>query len=131
MKLPMRDVVATALVAVAVVVYVVWSAVTADPSTTSVRLVAGVVLAAGFVASATAVVPSFEALMHGSKAYLGGASLVGLIALVTGVVALFGADEAMLAVLVLATVVLWLMATTRHMVAAGHGGRWVHSRRIA
>ena len=45
------------------------------------------------------------------------ASLVGAVALVSGVVALVWAAESMLVVLVVATVVLWALATGRHLSA--------------
>lgn len=126
MRFPLGDVVATTFVAVAVIGYAVWSTVTDDPSATSVRVLAGLVLAAGFAASATAVVPAFDALLHGSKVYLACASLLGVAALVSGLAALVGADELMLTLLVLATVVLWVMATLRHVLASGGGERWSH-----
>jgi hypothetical protein len=44
------------------------------------------------------------------------ASLLGLVALVAGIWAIVAASETMLAVLVGAMVVLWLMATVRHAV---------------
>lgn len=115
MPFPRRDRIATLYVAAATVAYGVWLAATEHPAEMSIRVMAGVVLALGFAASATAVVPGFEELLHASKIYLVMASLIGLTAFATGVVAVVGADELMLAVLVVCTVVLWVMATMRHV----------------
>ena len=55
--------------------------------------------------------------------YLVIASLIGLAALVAGVMALMAVNEPMLAVLVAATVVLWMMSTVRHVIStAGYPG---------
>lgn len=126
MRVPTRDVIATSLVACAVLVYAIWTAVTDDPGATAVRVLAAIVLAAGFAASATAVVPAFDELLHGPRIYLAAASLVGVAALAFGLIAVVRADEAMLGALVLATVALWVMATSRHVLAAGHGSGWSH-----
>lgn len=115
MRFPWRDRVASLFVGAAVVAYAAWQVMSDTPGETSIRVMTGCVLALGFAASATAVVPAFEQLLHGSRAYLGVASVLGLVALATGVVALFAADETMLAVLVTTTVVMWAMATLRHV----------------
>ena len=73
-----------------------------------------VVLALGFVASASAVVPGFAALLAGSRAYLVGASLVGLVALLSGVLTILNATGETLAILMIATLVMWAAATVRH-----------------
>ena len=78
------------------------------------------VLGLGVAASITAVVygsaPGSSKL---SKVYLGISSLIGLVALVAGVITLVSASEPMLDVLVVATVLLWVMATVRHAMVAG------------
>ena len=43
--------------------------------------------------------------------------MIGLAALVAGVMALVAVNEPMLAVLVAATIVLWLMSTVRHVIS--------------
>jgi hypothetical protein len=110
MTLPRRDVIATVLVGVAGLVYVLWLAGVGP----GVRLVAAIVLAMGFAASAPAVVPAFTALLHWSKIYLAVTSALGLLALAAGVAALAAGSSAMLAILVITTVGLWALATIRH-----------------
>ena len=79
---------------------------------------AGVVFGLGLAASVTAVVYGVGAgLLRASKLYLAIASLMGLVALIAGVIALMNVNEAMLAALVAATVVLWAMSTVRHLLA--------------
>ncbi len=81
----------------------------------------------GFAASATAVVPAFSELLQGSRVYLAVTGVIGLFAAIVGVVTLIRADAGMLAALVAATVVMWVMATMRHLRAAGaEGGRAQH-----
>lgn len=116
MHLTRRDLIATVAVAAAVGIYCLWLARGASGP----KLVAATVLVLGVVASASAVVPGFEELIHGSKAYLAIASLVGLGALGAGVAVFVTASEVMLAVLVSATVVLWAMSTLRHSMASHH-----------
>ena len=110
-----RDRIATLLVAMAVLIYGGWLAGVAGGM--SAGAVAIVVLALGFLASASAVVPGFAALLRGSRAYLAMASLVGLVALASGILTVVNATEATLAVLVIATLLLWATATLRHMTA--------------
>lgn len=112
MSIPMRDRIATALVATATLIYVLWFTGFLGGLTPS--SVALVVLALGFVASASAVVPGFAALLAGSRLYLSLASLGGLVALVAGVFTVTQATGVTLAVLVVATIGLWAAATVRH-----------------
>jgi hypothetical protein len=120
MSLTMRDRLATLLVGVSVITYCLWLAGFLGGLTTSA--VALVVLVLGFLASASAVVPGFAALLAGSRAYLVGASLVGLVALVSGVMTVVNATGETLAILVVATVVMWAAATVRHATSS-RGGR--------
>ena len=110
MTWPRRDLIATVLVGVATLVYVLWLA-NVGPG---VRPVAAIVLALGFAASAAAVVPAFTDLLHSSKIYLAVTSTLGLLALVAGVIALATGSTAMLATLVITTLALWALATIRH-----------------
>jgi hypothetical protein len=74
-RLSRRDLVASGTVVAAVVVYVLRAVGAALPGLGSVRATATAVLALGFVASASAVVPTFDRLIHGNKLYLGATSL--------------------------------------------------------
>jgi hypothetical protein len=116
MSIPRRDLVATLLVATATLIYALWLMGPLDGLTAS--SVAILVLALGFVASASAVVPGFAALLAGSKMYLAIASLAGLVALACGALTVMDATEQTLAILVIATLGLWAGATVRH--AAAH-----------
>jgi hypothetical protein len=115
MNLTKRDRIATLLVAIAAAIYGIWLTGVAPGLTASLAAIA--ILMLGFLASASAVVPGFAALLRGSRAYLAVASLIGLIALASGVITVVNATETTLAVLLTATLVLWSFATIRH--AAG------------
>ncbi|HEX4980682.1 MAG TPA: hypothetical protein VFV63_03250 [Ilumatobacteraceae bacterium] len=121
MRIPTRDKIATVLVALAVVVYVLWGTGSALPGMDGVRVTGLVVLVLGFVASASAVVPGFDELWHGSKLYLAGTSLIGLVAFAGGVVMLVGASEVALGVVMAAMILLWMIATIHHAVLAEAG----------
>ena len=118
MRIPTRDRVATGLVACAVIVYTLWAAGSTVLGMDSIRITGLVVLGLGFAASASAVVPGFAELLHGSKLYLLVTSLIGLLALVAGVVMLVAASEAALGMVMAAMVVLWMIATAHHTVLA-------------
>jgi hypothetical protein len=107
-----RDGLAPLLVGVGAGFYLVWLA---GVGSFGPRIVAGVIFGLGLAASVVAVVYGFGAgLLRAPKWYLAVASLFGLTALVAGLVAIVSADEVMLAILVPATVGLWLMSTVRH-----------------
>lgn len=118
MRLTWRDRLATFVVAAAALLYLVWFSFDDGASETEVRWITAIVLALGFVASASAVVPGFEGLIHGSRLYLAVSSLLGLGALAAGIAALVTGDEVWLVLLVVLTVVLWAMSTMRHAAAA-------------
>lgn len=113
-----RDRLATLVVAAAALLYLVWFVADDGASESEVRWITAIVLALGFVASASAVVPGFEGLIHGSRLYLAVSSLLGLGAFVAGIAALVTGDEVWLVLLVGLTVVLWAMSTMRHAAAA-------------
>jgi hypothetical protein len=119
MSLPKRDVMATVLVAVAGVLFWLWAADSAPSSLESVRATGLVILALGFGASASAVIPGFERLLHGNRLYVAVTSAIGLVALAAGVWVLLASSEAGLAVLMGAMGTLWLIATVHHGVLAG------------
>ena len=121
MYLPKRDVIATGLVAVAGLLYLLWAIDSALPGMGSTRATGMAVLALGFAASASAVVPGFDQLLHGSKAYLVLTSLIGLAALAAGVQMLIAASGAGLTVVMAAMAVLWLIATIHHSLLAKTG----------
>lgn len=114
MALPKRDLIATALVAVAGVLYGFWAAGVWN----SVRATGIVVLALGFVASASAVVPGFEQLLRGNKAYLAVTAIIGIVAFAAGIQMLVTASGTAFTVLVIAMGVLWLIATVHHTMLA-------------
>jgi hypothetical protein len=119
MSIPWRDRIATLLVATATLIYVLW--VTGVVGGLSAGSVALLVLALGFVASASAVVPGFAALLAGSRVYLALASLGGLVALVCGAITVVQASSSTLAVLMIATIGLWAAATARHSLVRPSG----------
>lgn len=114
MRLARKDVIATVLVGAAVVLYLLWLADLAPPLLDGTRATGLAILALGFVASAAAVVPGFDTLMRGNRVYLIATSVLGLAALIAGVVMLASSSEAALAVMLGAMVVLWGIATAHH-----------------
>jgi hypothetical protein len=118
MRLPKRDLIATVFVAIAVLVYLMWAVDSAFPGTGSARVAGVVVLALGFAASASAVVPSFSGLLHGSKAYLAATSVLGTAAFVGGLLTLLSANAWGFAVMIAATIALWLISTVHHWLLA-------------
>jgi hypothetical protein len=120
MHLSWRDWLATAFVAAAAVIYILWLTGTELFGTSGPRVVTGMVFGFGLAASLTAVVFGVgEGLFRTNKVYLVIASVLGLAAFITGVIAFTDENEAMLAALVVATVALWLMSTLRHGLSAG------------
>jgi hypothetical protein len=114
-RLTWRDGVATVLVGAGVVLYLLWlsGAEFVEP-----RMLAGIVLGLGLAASLIAVVYGVGAgLLQAPKVYLAIASLLGLVALVAGIIAVTSINETMLATLVAATFTMWLMSTVRHEVS--------------
>ena len=58
--------------------------------------------------------PSFAQLLHGSMMYMAITSLIGAVALVAGIIAVFRRTDAMLHLLAATTVALWMITTVRH-----------------
>jgi uncharacterized membrane protein YqgA involved in biofilm formation len=114
MHLSKRDTMATGLVAAAFVLYVLRAAEITSSTADGVRVTGFGVLALGFVASAAAVVPSFQRLLHGNKAYLVGMSILGVIALGAGVHMLVAGSLTSLSVVMVAMLILWFAATIHH-----------------
>lgn len=125
MRLTWRDGLATLLVAAAAVLSTAWLTGAALAGA-SARVVGAVVLALGFAACTSdraemALVYGAGSRRRAPMAYVMVASLLGLVALVAGVLTLVGGTEAMLVTLVGAMIALWVMATIRH--ATGRGRR--------
>ncbi|HYA50077.1 MAG TPA: hypothetical protein VEG33_02785 [Streptosporangiaceae bacterium] len=121
MHLPKTDIIATCLVAGAGLLYLLWAIGSTLPGMSGTRATGAAVLALGFAASATAVVPTFGQLFHGSKTYLVITSLIGLAAVAAGVQMLITASGGSLTVVMAAMAVLWLIATIHHSLLAKAG----------
>jgi hypothetical protein len=115
MSIPWRDSIATLLVALGVVVYAAWLVDLAIPGLDTVEALAVGILVLGVAASMSAVVPGFGELLQGSRTYLAAMSLLGVLALGVGLYAILTGESVALAVLVLATVILWALSTARHI----------------
>lgn len=120
MRLTWRDTLATVFVLAAGILYLLWLAEIEVFGMSSPRAIGFVVMVLGVAASVTAVVYGVGAgLLQASKLYLVVTSLIGLGALVAGIMAIVEENEPMLGALVIATAVLWLMSTVRHALIAG------------
>jgi hypothetical protein len=118
MRLPFRDQVATLLVVIGLLLYAAWAFGMDMAIVSSASAVAVAILVLGIAASASAVVPGFAELLRGSRTYLALTSVLGLVALVAGIVAVIQGEAIALGALVLATLVLWALSTNRHMTQA-------------
>ena len=121
MLFPMRDAIASGLVAVAGLLYGLWVFDLAPWGMSSIRMTGVAILALGFLASASAVVPGFEQLIRGNRPYLAVTTLMGLAALAGGLWMLFASAEAGLSLLIGALGGLWLISTVHHIVLARAG----------
>lgn len=118
MSLPRKDLIATGLVAVAVVLYLLWAIEVTLPGMRETRVTAASILVLGFAASAIAVVPGFEQLIRGNKAYLAITSILGVVAVVAGVQVMMTSSGVALTVVIAAMVVLWAISTSHHVAMA-------------
>lgn len=114
MHVSLRDRIATVAVAVAAGFAVAWFAGMPGIGSLDIRVATLAVLVIGVGVSASAVVPGFGSLIHGSRTYLVATSALGLAAAVVAVVTLLNATESTLAILVGLMIVLWAAATMRH-----------------
>jgi hypothetical protein len=121
-RVPKRDLLATALVAAAIVVYVFWAIGSSLPGLASTRATGTVVLGLGFAASAGAVVPGFETLIRGSRVYLAVTMLIGLVAFGAGAWMLLDGSDLALGALMGAMGLLWLIATIHHVLLSATAG---------
>ena len=131
MRLPNRDLVATGFVAVAGLLYLLWAADAAPTGLSGMRATGLVILGLGFAASASAVVPGFEDLIHGSRTYLAVTSLLGLVAFGAGLWMLSETSELALGVLMGTMAVLWLIATVHHTLLTKTTARTRPASRVA
>lgn len=118
MHVPKRDLIATVLVAAAGILYLLWAADTAPPGLSGTRATGMAVLGLGFIASASAVVPGFDDLIHHHRGYLAITSLIGLVAFGARIEVLLDSSGAALGVLIVTTLVLWVIATAHHVLLA-------------
>lgn len=136
MRLAKRDLMATGLLTIGVALYLLWLATSTIPGLSNTRVTGGIILGLGFAASAVAVVPGFDQLVHGDKSYLAVTSLLGLIAFAAGLqMILFGSGVG-LTVMMAVMVALWAIATVHHLRLAradqpGQAGRGAERQALA
>jgi hypothetical protein len=118
MRLPKRDLIATGMVGAAALLYLLWVVGWTLPGLSGTRAIGIVILGLGFTASASAVVPGFDQLLHGNKPYLAITSLLGVVGLVGGVLMLTDANEAALGMVMAVMATLWLISTIHHSLLA-------------
>jgi hypothetical protein len=129
MRLTWRDDLATLLVAAAGLVAFLWLSGAALTGM-SPRTIGAIVFALGFAACTSdkiemANVYGAEGNRRAPMAYVALTSLLGLAALVAGVLTLVTGSETLLVALVTAMAALWLIATVRHA-TTGRSGRPSH-----
>jgi hypothetical protein len=128
MRLTWKDAVSTVFMVAVVVIYLAFLNSTTAWLISSARGTAAAVLVLGFVGGcAMSAAGQYQGTR--AQAYTSFASVLGVIALVAGVVALITASTVALAILVVATLALWLAATARHAFtppAVPGGGRDMH-----
>jgi hypothetical protein len=129
MRLTWKDAISTVVMAAIVVIYVAFGNSTTAWLISSARGTAAAVLVLGIVGGCG--MGAAAELFQGKRAwgYTSFASLLGATALVAAVIALITASTVALAILVVATLALWLAATARHAFtppAAPGGDRNTH-----
>ncbi|QYC41834.1 hypothetical protein Nocox_21140 [Nonomuraea coxensis DSM 45129] len=112
MRLTWKDALATVAAGVNVAVYVAFTQGADLPIVDSVRGTTGTILLLGVVGGCM-LGAAPETFQRGGL-YRGVAGTLGVVALLSGVIALITAGEFALAVLFYTTIALWLMATVRH-----------------
>ncbi len=125
MRLRLSDLMATALVAAALIVYGLWVTDTAFTDT-STRIIASMVFVLGFAACSGDTAGMASALgaaghRRAPVLYLVATVLAGVVALVAAVASLVTASGAWLATLVGAMFALWALATARHLLTPDIG----------
>jgi hypothetical protein len=120
MKLTWKDAVSTVFIAAIVVIYIAFLNATTAWLISSARGTAAAVLVLGIVGGCSMSAAAEQYQGRQTWAYTSFASVLGATALVAGVIALITASTVALAILVAATLALWLVATVRH--ASGRRG---------
>jgi hypothetical protein len=121
MRLTWKDAVTTGFMAVIVAAYVAFLNGTSLWLISSARGTAGAVLVLGIVggcALSSAADLYVGTQSRSTRAFATLATLGGIIALVAGVIAMITGSTVALAILVAATIALWLIATMRHALPA-------------
>ena len=120
MRLSWRDGLATVLVGCAVAVYGFWMTDGEVLGLTSIRAVTVVVLLLGMAGCTTA--RSFFEGIYGARGsvrppmpYVIGVSAIGIVGLGSALLALIGGSTPALTTLIIATILLWAMATVHHL----------------
>jgi hypothetical protein len=129
MRLTWKDAVSTVFMAAVVVIYAAFLNSTTAWLISSARGTAAAVLALGLVGGCAMSAAAEQYQDTRARVYTSFASVLGVIALVAGVVTLITASTIALAILVVATLALWLAATARHALtrpAVPGGGRDTH-----
>ena len=114
MRLTWKDAVSTVFMAAIVVIYVAFLNSTTAWLISSARGTAAAVLVLGMVGGCAMSAAAEQYQGTGARGYTSFASVLGVIALVAGVITLITASTVALAILVVATLALWLAATVRH-----------------
>src|ERR1017187_8633802 len=131
MRLTWKDAVSTAFMAAIVVIYVAFLNSTTAWLISSARGTAAAVLALGIVGGCGMSVAAEQYQGQLARAYTSFASALGTTALIAGVIALITASTVALAVLVGATLALWLAGTGRARFCRaprGSGRQCTHQR---
>ena len=129
MRLTWKDAVSTVFMAAIVVIYIALLNSTTAWLISSARGTAAAVLVLGMVGGCGMSATAGQYQGARTRAYTSLANVLGATALVAGVIALITASAVALAVLVMATLTLWLVATVRHTFsppAGPSGGRDMH-----
>jgi hypothetical protein len=114
MRLTWKDAIATVFMAAIVIIYVAFLNSTTAWLISSARGTAAAVLVLGTVGGCGMSAAAEQYQGKRAQAYTSFASVLGATALVAGVIALITASTVALAILVVATLALWLVATMRH-----------------
>jgi hypothetical protein len=129
MKLTWKDAVSTVFMAAIVVIYIEFLNSTTAWLISSARGTATAVLVLGMIGGCAMSAAAQQYQDAQARAYTGIASVLGITALIAGVIALITSSTVALAILVGATLALWLVATMRHAftpVAFSGGSRDTH-----
>src|SRR5512142_3408563 len=129
MRLAWKDAVSAMFMAAIVVIYAAFLNSTTAWLISSARGTAAAVLVLGIVGGCAMSAAAEQYQGKRAPAYTSFMSVLGAVALVAGVIALITASTVALAILVVATLALWLVATVRHAItppAVPGGGRDTH-----